>query len=619
MGGNFFLRDGDVYVIYGDSITDNAIYARMLENYVLTRFPAWNVTFYNYGWGGDVASNLFRYKRDVVPLKPTVFTDCMGMNDAGYSAVSAPRLESYKNSYRQIIPMLREANPQVRIGLVSAVPYENKFGSGTADGVYPQTLRCFAQAKRELARDLNVRFFDLFTGYSEAMGLAKVVYPDCVLSGDGVHPNVAGQTIMGMVILKAMRAPSMIAMTDLAVSGKAVQVTDTARCRMKDLQVTDTGTIRFSRLAEALPCPIEVADATGLRFLDVVNYSDRVNFDGLRITGLPAAAYELRINGETIDLYTPAELADTVNISKPMKGPLWKQAMSVCEATAERQSAHYTKWRGVWLKQGGASGGEYDLTDTKQIADLDARMAAAIRKQHELNQPKWMAFTLTPVKEKPVVLPEPVSSSAGAAPHMEPLDWAKAKVKMIDLRKVANRAFADEKPGDSQGGWSDQGPGNDLSCLPVGPQTLAGVPFDIIDPAKNTGKSMVVVSRRAGQGTPAQVTIPVGIKAKTLAFLHAGAWMSDGPAADMVIHYPGGLKIKTGFAPNLNIFDWWNTPNAMLGCVKAWKGSNRSTEVSIMYTPVVNPMPDAVIESVELSAPEKTEWVYGLIALTALE
>ena len=53
----------------------------------------------------------------------------------------------------------------------------------------------------------------------------------------------------------------------------------------------------------------------------------------------------------------------------------------------------------------------------------------------------------------------------------------------IDLKSAANRGFADEAAGDGKGGWSDQGPANDMSIFNnYGVQKFSGIEFDIIDP-----------------------------------------------------------------------------------------------------------------------------------------
>ena len=52
----FFFHDGDTPIVFlGDSITEQKMYTTCVEAYVLSRFPKWNVTFRNIGWGGDTA------------------------------------------------------------------------------------------------------------------------------------------------------------------------------------------------------------------------------------------------------------------------------------------------------------------------------------------------------------------------------------------------------------------------------------------------------------------------------------------------------------------------------------------------------------------------------------
>jgi len=42
----FALRDGDRVVFYGDSITQDGGYARLVEEFVATRFPGWDLRFW---------------------------------------------------------------------------------------------------------------------------------------------------------------------------------------------------------------------------------------------------------------------------------------------------------------------------------------------------------------------------------------------------------------------------------------------------------------------------------------------------------------------------------------------------------------------------------------------
>src|SRR5258705_6297173 len=51
--GNFYLKDGDRVVFYGDSITDQTLYTTFTETYVITRFPRMQDEFVHSGCGGD--------------------------------------------------------------------------------------------------------------------------------------------------------------------------------------------------------------------------------------------------------------------------------------------------------------------------------------------------------------------------------------------------------------------------------------------------------------------------------------------------------------------------------------------------------------------------------------
>src|ERR1700688_747503 len=50
---DFYLKDGDTVVFYGDSINDQRLYTTFTEAYVVTRFPKLNVRFVHSGWSGD--------------------------------------------------------------------------------------------------------------------------------------------------------------------------------------------------------------------------------------------------------------------------------------------------------------------------------------------------------------------------------------------------------------------------------------------------------------------------------------------------------------------------------------------------------------------------------------
>lgn len=137
----------------------------------------------------------------------------------------------------------------------------------------------------------------------------------------------------------------------------------------------------------------------------------------------------------------------------------------------------------------------------------------------------------------------------------------------VDLSKQADRGFADDVAGDGRGGWTDEGPDNDLRFMPTGLLSLYGVPFRVIDPAQNGGKSCIVLRAGPGPGTrtdreeyPRSVTIPVGRRTNAFYFLVGIGWGEEGDAATLTIHYADGTAAKIPLRDGVNVANWHDQP-----------------------------------------------------------
>jgi lysophospholipase L1-like esterase len=79
----FPLKDGDTWVMIGDSITAQHLHSDYFEAFCYARFPKLEFRFRNSGVSGDTISNaLARFDWDAGPWKPTVISVELGMNDA---------------------------------------------------------------------------------------------------------------------------------------------------------------------------------------------------------------------------------------------------------------------------------------------------------------------------------------------------------------------------------------------------------------------------------------------------------------------------------------------------------------------------------------------------------
>ena len=89
-GQEFALHENDRGVFYGDSITAQRLYARFIEDFVLTRYPKMHITLWNAGIPGDTVYGGYtgdmptRLRRDALSHQPTVITIMLGMNDGYY-------------------------------------------------------------------------------------------------------------------------------------------------------------------------------------------------------------------------------------------------------------------------------------------------------------------------------------------------------------------------------------------------------------------------------------------------------------------------------------------------------------------------------------------------------
>ena len=158
------------------------------------------------------------------------------------------------------------------------------------------------------------------------------------------------------------------------------------------------------------------------------------------------------------------------------------------------------------------------------------------------------------------------------------------EVTAIDLRNAVNMGFRDEVANDGKGGWTDQGPKNDLRMFPPGTLSALGVAFDIIDPEKNKGKSCLVLSGGRSR-LPTMAEIPVaGIKNAPwyLYVLHSTAWTpsSRKKAGEIVVEFTDGSTQTLPVVTGLDVGNWW-APYACPNAAVAWVGENAQSVVGL--------------------------------------
>ncbi len=391
---DFYLKDGDRVVFYGDSITDQRLYTTFIESYVLTRFPRLNVSFVHSGWGGDRVTGggggpiELRLQRDVIPYKPTVMTIMLGMNDGSYRAFNPDIFQRYSSGFESIIQTVKQSLPGIRITAIQPSPYDDVTRAPTFAGGYNAVLVRYGQFLSELASRENLTLADLNTPVVAALQKAKSLDPALAqkLLPDRVHPGPAGHLLMAEALLKAWHAPGLVSSVQIDADTKQVSAENTA---VSELQA-GMG-LTWTQEDAALPMPIDNQDAAlglALRSSDFVAAMDR---QLLKISGLTRARYVLRIDGDFSGSFSREDLAEGVNLAL-LPTPMAKQALDVHALTLKHNQIHYTRWRQVQVPL------QDQRSDRLQPAleSLDALEADLIAQQRAAAQPRPRHYELSP-------------------------------------------------------------------------------------------------------------------------------------------------------------------------------------------------------------------------------
>jgi lysophospholipase L1-like esterase len=397
----FFFRDGDRAMFLGDSITQQRQYSTLVESFVLSRFPKWNITFRNTGWGGDTMGLRARggldaaFARDIAPLKPTAVTIDFGMNDATAG-------DKGTNDYVKNARLLADkfAGIGTRIAFLTASPQEKYEAGQPAGAGYNNTLRKYSEGLKVVAADKDTVFVDQLNPMIAAIEAGRasgVLSPDQGgprLISDGLHPDPSGHLIMAMHILQGLNAPSLVSSVEIdAKTGTA----KTEQARVSDMKAGET--LTFSRLDDALPWPLPPSKDVELAFkLPGFAPLDALSRYLLKVTNLTAANYKLAIDGQNIGNYTREQLAAGVNLSQNA-GPISDQAARLLNAIIDKNTLFVNRWRNVqildvadWIPK--------DAVDAARAVELqkrDEQIAAAEKAVNDLRVPAPHLWTLTPV------------------------------------------------------------------------------------------------------------------------------------------------------------------------------------------------------------------------------
>jgi len=388
----FYLHDGDRVVFYGDSITDQRLYTTFVETYVITRFPQLKVSFVHSGVGGDRVTGGaagpidVRLPRDVIAYKPTVMTIMLGMNDASYRAYDQKIFDTYAAGFRHIVQSVKAALPDIRITVIQPSPFDDVTRPPNFEGGYNKVLLRYGEFVKDLGREEKLAVADFNGPVVAALEKANKLDTENAkkLVPDRVHPAPAGHLLMAETLLKAWQAPATVTAVEIDAAEPAI--TTATNTRVTDIAVSDR--VLWTQLDEALPMPIDTNDqvmALALRASDFVEAMDQ---EPLKVTGLTAARYALKIDGEVVGTFTKEEWAKGVNLAT-LPTPMAKQAAAVHDLTWRHNVVHFARWRMAGVNLDNISippahlQAAADALDTVEADVVAQQRAAAQPKNHK--------------------------------------------------------------------------------------------------------------------------------------------------------------------------------------------------------------------------------------------
>lgn len=402
---NFYLKNGDRVVFYGDSITEQRLYTTFVETFVATRFPKLNLFFVHSGVGGDRVSGGWagaidpRLDRDVIAYRPTVVTCMLGMNDASYQPFKSEIFNAYTTGYQHIIERLKAYSPTLRATLIQPSPFDDVTRPATFEGGYNSVLLRYSQFVKELAEKSGYDVADLNNPVKATLERANAADANTAkkIIADRVHPGPSGHLIMAGALLKAWNAPAVVTRVEIDAAKK--QTIQEVNTKVKGLALSGDALV-WEQRDEALPFPLGAPQklvsnqevpvlALTLQSSDFV---EALNQEVLKVAGLTGGRYRLKIDGEEIGVFTKEQLAEGVNLAT-MPTPMTTQALAVHALTSRHNDLHQVRWRQVQMPLAQESMAE---TQTA-LAAIDKLDEAIVKKRRAIAIPKPHKYELSPL------------------------------------------------------------------------------------------------------------------------------------------------------------------------------------------------------------------------------
>ena len=330
--------------VIGDSITEQKLYSKFIETYLLACTGRTDIKCFQFGWGGETASGFkLREENDLSAFHPTVATFCYGMNDGAYVPYAEAIGKNYEANMRAVLLKAREVGvTSIVAGTPGAV--DTKYflkASGTTPDQYNDNLAHLGAIDKKLADEFHTGFADVHGEMIEAMTKAKAAlgaeYDVC--GRDGVHPGPNGHLLMAAAYLKGLGLDGNIGEITLDMKGQSTASEGHRASGSNGVAEIESTTWPFCFDGDA---------KTGTRsILPFCKFNDELNRLTLRVKNLDAAAAKVTWGTESKE-FTKEQLTKGINLAAEFtKTPFDGAFAAFMNAVAAKQGYETSMIKGM--------------------------------------------------------------------------------------------------------------------------------------------------------------------------------------------------------------------------------------------------------------------------------
>ena len=326
--------------IIGDSITEQKLYSKFIETYLLACTGRNDIKVFQFGWSGERAGGFAaRLENDLSVFNPTVATTCYGMNDGSYTAYTPAIGAEYEKNMRLVMEGLKKMGVQlIAVGSPGAV--DTKFFTRFEPAVYNDNLAHLRDIAKKLAGEYQQPFANVHDTMIDAMAKAKPVLGENydVCGPDGFHPGPNGHLLMAQAFLKALGLDGEIGRIVMDLEKK-----DAVASGAHKIVVRDGHVLQIESKAWPFCFDADAKASTSTRsILPFTTFNEDLNRFVLVVAGLPTDKAKVTWGEESRE-FSKAQLAQGINLTAEFsKTPFDAAFMDFMGAVAAKQSHETT-------------------------------------------------------------------------------------------------------------------------------------------------------------------------------------------------------------------------------------------------------------------------------------